>query len=42
MIASWQGNNDKYIQYVEKQRHYSADKGPYTQGYGVPRGHVQW
>ena len=25
---------------VEKQRHYSADKGPYSQGYGLPSGHV--
>ena len=23
-----------------KQRHYSADKGPYSQGYGLPSGHV--
>ena len=26
---------------VEKQRHYSADKGPCSQGYGLPSGHVQ-
>ena len=26
---------------VAKQRHYSADKGPYSQGYGLPRGHVR-
>ena len=25
---------------VEKQRHYSANKGPYSQGYG-PSGHIQ-
>ena len=25
---------------VLKSRHYSADKGPYSQGYGSPRGHV--
>ena len=25
---------------VEKQRHYSADKGLYSQGYGLPSGHV--
>ena len=25
---------------VEKQRHYSADKGPCSQGYGLPSGHV--
>ena len=28
-------------QCVEKQRHYSADKGPYNQGYGLPSGHIQ-
>ena len=26
---------------VEKQRRYSANKGPYSQGYGLPSGHVQ-
>ena len=25
---------------VEKQRHYSANKGLYNQGYGLPSGHV--
>ena len=25
---------------VEKQRHYSADKGLYSQGYGLPGGHI--
>ena len=32
-IVSWQESNDKPRQYVEKQRHYSANKGPYGQGY---------
>ena len=27
---------DKSRQCVEKQRHYSADKGPYNQGYDIP------
>ena len=39
--ASWQESNDKLRQCVEKQKYYSADKGPYSQGYGLPRGHVQ-
>ena len=30
MIASRQESNDKPRQCVEKQRHYSADKGPYS------------
>ena len=25
---------------AEKQRHYSADEGLYSQGYGLPSGHV--
>ena len=29
-------------QCVEKQRHYSVDKGPYNQGYGLPSGHESW
>ena len=28
-------------QCVEKQRHYPADKGPYSKGYGLPNGHIQ-
>ena len=34
-IASWQESCDKPRQCVEKQRHYSADKGPYSQGFPV-------
>ena len=41
-IASWQESDDKPRQCVEKQRHYTADKGLYSQGYGPPRGHVQF
>ena len=41
MIASWQESNDKPRQWAEKLRHYSADKGPYSQGYGLPGGHIQ-
>ena len=40
MIASWQESDGKPRQCVERQRHYSADKGPYSQGYGLPSGHV--
>ena len=41
MIASWQESDDKPRQCVEEQRHYSADKDPYSQSYGLPSGHVQ-
>ena len=27
---------------IEKQRHYSANKGLYSKGCGLPSGHVQW
>ena len=27
---------------VLKSRHLSADKGPYSQGYGLPSGHILW
>ena len=41
MIASWQESYDKPRQCIEKKRHYSANKGPYNQGYGLPSGHVR-
>ena len=39
-IASWQESDDKPRKCVEKQRLYFADKGPYSQGYHLPIGHV--
>ena len=42
MIASWQESNDEPRQCVEKQQHYSADKGPYSLGYGLPSGCESW
>ena len=39
--ASWQESYDKPRQGVEKQRHYFANKGPYSQGYGLPSDHVR-
>ena len=41
MIASWQESDDKLRYRVEKQRYYSADKGWYSQGYGLSSGKVQ-
>ena len=41
MIASWKKSYDKPRQCVEKQRHCSAYKGLYSQGYGLSSGHVQ-
>ena len=36
MTASLQKSDDKPRQCVEKQRRYSADRDPYSQGYGLP------
>ena len=41
MTASWQESDDKPRQCVEKQRHYSVNKGPYPEGHGLPSGHIQ-
>ena len=38
--ASWQKSSDKPRQHIEKQRHYWAYKGPYSQSYGVSSSHV--
>ena len=38
--AAWQESYDKPRQCVEKKRYYSADKYPYSQGYGHPSGHL--
>ena len=40
-IASWQESDDKPRQCVEEQRHDCADKGLYSQVYGLPSGHVR-
>ena len=36
MIAPWKKNYDKPRQYIEKQRHHFADKGPSSQSYVFP------
>ena len=36
MIASWWEIDDKPRQSIEKQRHYSSEKGLYSQGYSFP------
>ena len=40
-LPPWKKSYGKPRQYVKEQRHYSADKGPDSQGYGLPSGHVQ-
>ena len=36
----WKISYDQPRQYIEKQRHYFANKGPSSQGYGFSCGHV--
>ena len=39
-LASWKDRYDKPRQYIKKQRHYFADKGPSSQSYGFSSSHV--
>ena len=41
MIAPWQEIYDKPRQCLKKQRHHFADRGLYSQGYGLYSSHVQ-
>ena len=36
MLAPWKKSYDKPRQHIEKQRHYFADKGPYSQNMVFP------
>ena len=36
----WEESYDQPRQHIKKQRHYFANKGPSSQGYGFPSGHV--
>ena len=40
MLTPWKKSYDQPRQHVEKQRHYFANKGPSSQGYGFSSGHV--
>ena len=40
MANRW-GNSDQSRQHIKKQRHYFADKGPSSQGYGFSSSHVE-
>ena len=40
MLASWKRSYDKPRQHIKKQRHYFANKGLSSQGYGFSSGHV--
>ena len=40
MLTPWKKSYDQPKQHVKKQRHYFANKGPSSQGYGFPSGQV--
>ena len=40
MLSPWKKSNDQPKQHIKKQRHYFANKGLSSQGYGFSSGHV--
>ena len=40
MLAPWTKSSDQPRQHVKKQRHYFANKGPSSQGYGFSSSHI--
>ena len=36
MLTPWKESYDQARQHIKKQRHYFANKGPCSQGYGFP------
>ena len=39
-LTPWKESYDQSRQHIKKQRHYLANKGPSSQGYGFSSGHV--
>ena len=39
-LAPWKESYDQPREHIQKQRHYFANKGPSSQGYGFSCGHV--
>ena len=40
-LAPWKKSYDKSRQFIKKQKHHFANKGPYSQSYGFPSSHVR-
>ena len=40
MLTPWKESYDQPRLHIQKQRHYFANKGPASQGYGFSSGHV--
>ena len=41
MLTPWKESYDQSRQHIKKQRHYFANKGPYSPNYGFSSSHVQ-
>ena len=41
MLVPWKKSYSKPRQVIKKQRHYFANKGPFSQSYGFSSGHVR-
>ena len=41
MLTPWKEGYDQPRQHIKNQRHYFVKKGPSSQGYGFPSGHVR-
>ena len=39
-LAPWKKSYDQPRQHIKKQRHYFANKGPFSQSYGFSSSHV--
>ena len=39
-LAPWKKSYDQPRQHIKKQKHYFANKGPYSKGYGFSSSHV--
>ena len=39
-LVPWRKNYDQPRQHIKKQRHYFANKGPSSQGYGFSSSHI--
>ena len=39
-LTPWKKSYDQHRQHIKKQRHYFANKGPSSQGYGFSSSHV--
>ena len=41
MLTPWKKSYDQHRQHIKKQRHYFANKGPFSQGYSLSNSHIR-